>query len=400
MVDVNWTAIAEQYRASLLDDVVPFWCRHSLDRECGGYLHHLDRDGSIWCTDKMMWMQGREVWTFSRLYNAVERREEWLEAARLGADFLRQWGRNADGDWYFLVDRGGRPKKVAYNVFSDFFAVMGLSEYAVASGESWPLDVALETFRRIVARRDNPKGQYNKVISRPDVPSDHAFPMIMLNVARQLSAIAPSDRIDALGREALERIMRLHRDPARRAVFENVWDDGSRPDSPEGRLLNPGHGIESMAFVLDAARADGDRETAELAAEALLWMLERGWDREFGGLFYFLDFGGRPPEPLEWSMKLWWPHVEALNALLLAYRQTGRAEFAEWFQRVHDYTWRTFPDHEYGEWFGYFDRRGNRTHDLKGGKWKGFFHVPRGLLNCWRLAEEIAGDARAATPST
>jgi len=78
MGDLNWAVIARQYRAGLLEDIVPFWLRHSLDRQCGGYLHHLDRDGSVWCTDKMMWMQGREVWMFARLYNMVERREEWL----------------------------------------------------------------------------------------------------------------------------------------------------------------------------------------------------------------------------------------------------------------------------------------------------------------------------------
>jgi N-acylglucosamine 2-epimerase len=397
MADLDWSAMAVQYRDGLLEDVVPFWLEHSLDRECGGYLHHLDRDGSIWCTDKMMWMQGREVWMFSRLYNQVEARDIWLEAAKVGADFLRRCGRDENGDWYFLVDRGGRPKKVAYNIFSDLFAVMGLSEYAAASDESWALDIALETLDRIVARSDNPKGRYNKVIPRPDVPSDHAFPMIILNVCRQLTAIGPSEKLDTLARTATERILRLHRDPQRRLVFENVWEDGLRPDTPEGRLLNPGHAIESMAFVMEAAEAYGDAAASDIAAEALLWMLARGWDDEFGGIYYFLDSGGRPPEPLEWSMKLWWPHTEALNALLLAYRQTGRAEFTNWFRRVHEYTWDTFPDPEHGGWFGYFDRRGNRTHDLKGSKWKGFFHVPRALLNCWRLAVDIgAGEAGTA----
>lgn len=392
MAEPQWQTVADQYRRALLEDVVPFWLRHSLDKRCGGYLHHLDQAGSVFCTDKMMWMQAREVWTFSRLYNEVEKRDEWLDAAKIGADFLRRFGRDQNGDWYFLVDRCGAPRKVAYNIFSDLFAAMGLSEYGVAAGEAWALDLAVETFRRIIARRHNPKGQYSKLIPRPDTPRDHAFPMILLNVARQLDRIAPDRRIAELGREALSRIVTLHVDPERRAVFENVWDDGSRPDCPEGRLLNPGHGIESMAFVMDAASEDSDPETVELATQGLLWMLERGWDQEYGGLFYFLDAGGRPPEQLEWSMKLWWPHTEALNALLLALSLTGRPEFAHWFQRIHDYTWDLFPDPRHGEWFGYFDRRGNRTHHLKGSKWKGCFHVPRALLNCWRLAETLATD--------
>ena len=124
MKQLDWTNLAEMHKTELLESVMPFWLKHSMDRECGGYLHHLDRDGSIFCTDKMMWMQGREVYMFARLYNEVEKRPEWLEAAKLGADFLRKHGRDENGDFYFLLNRQGEPLRVAYNIYSDFFAVM------------------------------------------------------------------------------------------------------------------------------------------------------------------------------------------------------------------------------------------------------------------------------------
>jgi N-acylglucosamine 2-epimerase len=214
--------------------------------------------------------------------------------------------------------------------------------------------------------------------------------MILLNVAGMMYAATGEQPYDDLVRECLTRILDRHVDPARRLVFENVWPDGSRPDSPAGRLVNPGHAIESMWFAIEAAAQRGLRDQVDRAAQAMLWTCEYGWDSEFGGLYYIMDSGGRPAEALEWNMKLWWPHTEALVGLMLAHAETGRAELAEWYARVADYTWKTFPDPHHGEWFGYFDRRGNRTHDLKGGKWKGCFHVPRALLNCWQIGARNA----------
>ena len=43
------------YRDTLLNNVVPFWENHSLDRENGGYFTCLDREGKVYDTDKFMW---------------------------------------------------------------------------------------------------------------------------------------------------------------------------------------------------------------------------------------------------------------------------------------------------------------------------------------------------------
>jgi N-acylglucosamine 2-epimerase len=141
---------------------------------------------------------------------------------------------------------------------------------------------------------------------------------------------------------------------------------------------------------MDIARRTGDRATIEAASDALLSTLEFGWDRDYGGILYFLDADGKPPQHLEWDQKLWWVHVETLVALALGYSLTGRKELWDWFERVHAYTWEKFPDPEYGEWFGYLNRRGEVLLPLKGGKWKGCFHIPRGLFMCHGIFKELA----------
>jgi N-acylglucosamine 2-epimerase len=374
----DWQALAEQYRSALLEDVIPFWLRHSLDGECGGFLSHLDRDGSPFGTNKLMYLHGREVWTFSRLCNELEPRDEWLAAARAGAEFMRAHGRSDAGEWYPEVDRRGVPVDTARSAFADFYALLGLAEYSRASGEAWARQLAADTFWRCVERM------------APAPPYIHGSAMSIIYMGRQLSAAAPDPRLDDLVRKARDTILQRHVNDEHQAVFEIVWEDGPCLDEPAGRLLQPGHGVESMAFVIESGLADGDAEAVARATDGMVWALERGWDREYGGLFLTLDIGGRPPEMREWCMKVWWPHTESIDGLLLAYRATGRQDVLDWYWRVHDYTWSLFPDPEYGEWFGFHDRAGNRTHELKGGRIKGCMHVPRALLNGWHNARWLA----------
>jgi N-acylglucosamine 2-epimerase len=121
-------------------------------------------------------------------------------------------------------------------------------------------------------------------------------------------------------------------------------------------------------------------EQTRRVLEIMEGSLEFGWDREYGGLLYFVDNEGRPGLTLESDMKLWWPHTEALYSLVLAYLRTGDEKWLRWLERVDEYSFRVFADPGLGEWFGYCDRAGRVTIDAKGGNYKGCFHVPRALL--------------------
>ena len=97
---------------------------------------------------------------------------------------------------------------------------------------------------------------------------------------------------------------------------------------------------------------------------------------------------GAPRVELEWDQKLWWVHIESAIAMIKGYQLTGSKECLEWFGKLHEYTWAHFKDAEHPEWFGYLNRRGEVLLPLKGGKWKGCFHVPRGLFQCWQILEQ------------
>lgn len=129
----DFKQLAEQYKSELLDKVIPFWLEKSQDKEFGGYFTCLDRDGSVYDTDKFIWLQGREVWMFATLYNKVEKRQEWLDCAIQGAEFLKKYGHDGNLNWYFSLDREGNPLVEPYNIFSYTFAVIAFGQLSIAT---------------------------------------------------------------------------------------------------------------------------------------------------------------------------------------------------------------------------------------------------------------------------
>jgi N-acylglucosamine 2-epimerase len=394
---MDFNRYAVQYREALLNDVIPFWETYSLDREYGGYFTCLDRGGSVFDTDKFIWLQARQVWTFAMLYNRVEKRQTWLDIAQHGADFLRTFGMDDAGNWYFALDRAGNPLVQPYNIFSDCFAAMAFGQLAVATGDDAAADLALRTYRNILRRQNNPKGQYNKLVPGARPLKSFALPMILSNLTLELEALLPPDEVTRAIDTCVHEVMDIFLDAETGLIYENVAANGSHVDSFDGRLIDPGHGLEAMWFMIDIGRGrrqavDG-RQGADIlvdrATDTILSILDFGWDREYGGIFYFMDAQGHPPQQLEWDQKLWWVHLEALVALAMAYAETRRPDVWAWYEKVHAYAWAHFPDPEYGEWYGYLNRHGEVLLPLKGGKWKGCFHVPRALYRCWREFEAL-----------
>ena len=395
MSDPSYGELEQLYWDALLKDAIPFWERHSLDTECGGYFTCLDREGNIYDTDKFMWLQCRQVWMFSMLYNRVEKRSEWLDVARLGAEFLRRHGMDEHGDWYFSLTREGKPLVQPYNIFSDCFAAMAFSQYALATGEEEAKTIAARTFQRILKRIDNPKGKYTKAYpdTRPMKPL--GIPMIISNLTLELDWQLDSDTLEDTIDNCLREVMGQFLDRDRMLMYEHVAPDGSHIDCFDGRLLIPGHGIEAMWFIMDLAVRRNDMEMVNQAIDVVLSTLDFAWDAEYGGIYYFMDADGHAPDKLDWDQKLWWVHQETLISLLKGFRLTSRKECWDWYQRIHDYSWARYPDPECGEWWGYLNRRGEVYLKIKGGKWKGCFHAPRAHYLCAVELERLKSGSSA-----
>lgn len=379
------------YEKELIDVVIPFWEKNCPDGEFGAYFTCLDRDGSVFDTEKFMWMQWRIVWMFSELYTKLDQNPKWLEIAKSGYEFLTKHGRDEKGRYYFALARDGQPTMAPYSVFSECFAVMGCAAYYRATGDEFARAEAVRAFENYVQRENCPKGEWTKELPGRSPMKSLGFYMMKANLYVVLEECLGDTSFKESMDQTISTVLDEFWNDEYKVIFENVRPDGSFDlDSMAGRHLNPGHAIEAMWFIMNAAAKDGNLELVNRAADVVLAELIFAWDKEHGGLYYFMDVLGKPHVELQWNMKLWWVHNEALVATAMAYKLTGRQEFADWFEKVHDWTWARFPDTEFGEWYGYLDRYGNPTHALKGGKWKGFFHLPRMLLICKQLFENSA----------
>jgi N-acylglucosamine 2-epimerase len=295
---------------------------------------------------------------------------------------------DSNGNFYFSTTEDGSPLVQPYNIFSDCFAAMAFSQYAIAANDETIKQLAVQTYHNILKKKDQPKGIYEKSTGARPLKS-FALPMILSNLVLELEAVLEPVEVEKTIDISIHEVMEVFLDKQSGLIYEFVRPDGSLEDSFNGRLLNPGHGIEAMWFMIDIGVRRQDQQLVERATDTILNILEYSWDTKHGGLFYFMDARGNPPQQLEWDQKLWWVHLEALVALLKAYEHTGREELIPWYEKLHSYAWSHFPDPTNGEWFGYLNRQGQVLLDLKGGKWKGCFHVPRALFQCWKSFENI-----------
>jgi N-acylglucosamine 2-epimerase len=377
------------YADQLLKDTIPFWFPRSFDHEHGGYLFMRDADGSLIDDDKAVWIQGRAVWTLSTLYNTVEKKQEWLDGAKLGYDFLNKHCFDTDGRMFFHVTREGQPIRKRRYFFSETFYVIACAAYARASGDEEAANNARRIFGKCIEYATIP-GMLEPKYTNTRPSRGIGVPMIMMNTAQQLRDNIGDPRCDDLITGWINEIETYFVKDDIKCVMEQVAPDGSIIDHVDGRTLNPGHAIEGGWFILaEALHRNNDKRLIELGCRMIDYMWKRGWDDEHGGLFYFRDVYNKPVQEYWQDMKFWWPHNETIIATLLAYLLTKDEKYAEMHRTVHEYAYMVFNDKQHGEWFGYLHRDGSIAQTAKGNLFKGPFHLPRQEWLCMQLLKQF-----------
>jgi len=382
------------YRRELFENIVPFWQKHVVDKECGGYHTCLNRDGSVYEYDKVcMWAPGRVAWTFSHLYNNHEKKAEWLATARVGVDFLRKHGFAPDGSMYYALTREGRPLAPAQDVFTELSTVLGYTEFARATGDEALYGEARELFRRVWARLQEPGRAFQPAMAETRPARLHGHSMITLNVIQELRRFRQEPDDDIMVEQCIEIMLTLHARKDRKAVMELVGWDGSDLPGHQGRWINPGHMLEGGTFLIHEGQRREKVEWIQAGVEWISWGFNWGWDKMFGGIYNDVDLRRFPvplvgKEPFH-SMKLWWQHAEALYALLLAYSVTREERFMEAYRQTHRYCDLRFADAQQGEWYGMLDRRGNALSRAKGSDRKNIFHIGRNFFLCIGALKEL-----------
>ena len=393
-----------QFYKDQLENVVNFWLNSDLiDKENGGFITSVDKEGKSYNDDKSVWFQGRCLWTFSKLCNTYGIKEELAIVADKGAEFIKKHCIDySDDRMYFTVTKDGKPLRKRRYFFSESFLVVGFAEYYLLRKKEEDLVLARKYFDLMYLLYKNPSSDPFKITPKENAEvrclHSNANPMVLVSSAQTMRRIDTERRAhyDEVILDVIKDMLTLHYKEDLKCVLENVNLDGSILDNPVGRTVNPGHTIENAWFLMNYAQKTGNKILLEKALNMLKWSLELGWDKEYGGVKYFVDIYNRPCEQLEHDMKLWWVHNECLIATLYAHFITGEKVYEEWYDKLHEYTFNHFPDEEFGEWYGYLHRDGTVSHTQKGSLWKGPYHLPRCLILCEQILK--SKESKGALP--
>ena len=371
------------YKKNLQECVIPFWVKYSPDRINGGTYSCLNYDGSVYDSKKYVWLLARSAWMFSKLYNTYEKNPEFIKIAKSNLDFIDKFATDVNGEYYFGLCNDGRPASYRSEIYDSVFTMLALVEYSKAELNEKNIAKAKLIYSDI---RDRVLWNIDTSTVLPRL-SCLADLMILIDMAVKIYEVEPDQQYLDVLQKVVSRIKK-HFYPEKKVLLETVSCDGTDLfEWTEGRFCSPGHSIEVAWFLLHAIEYISDDSLQIWLLEILESSLELGWDKEYGGIYNYIDVMDLPGIFIESQTKLWWPHAEAIYAIMLAYKKTGDSKWIDWLDKVHNYAVEHFVDEQNGGWYGFCDRYGNLINKAKGSHSKGFFHVPRALLYSIQLYE-------------
>ena len=380
---------AESYKKDLTENIMPFWMKYGLDRENGGVYTCVNRDGSLMDTTKSVWFQGRFAFICSFAYNNVEKNQEWLDAAKSTLEFIEKHCFDEQGHMYFSVTAEGKPLRKRRYVFSETFAAIAMSEYALATGDQYWAKRAIQVFedtQRFLATPGFLPAKFEADVKL----QGHSIVMILINVGSCIRKVVDDPKLTQQIDESIEKLKKYFIHPEFKCLLETVGENGEFIDTNMTRTINPGHCIETSWFIMEEAKLRGwDKPMLDMALQVFDWSWDWGWDKQYGGIINFRDCKNLPPQDYSQDMKFWWPQCETIIASLYAYLGTGDEKYLYRHERISEWTYAHFPDAEYGEWYGYLHRDGTVAQPAKGNLYKGPFHIPRMMIKGYMLCQEI-----------
>ena len=275
---------AESYKKDLTENIMPFWMKYGLDRENGGVYTCVNRDGSLMDTTKSVWFQGRFAFICSFAYNNVEKNQEWLDAAKSTLEFIEKHCFDEQGHMYFSVTAEGKPLRKRRYVFSETFAAIAMSEYALATGDQHWAKRAIQVFedtQRFLATPGFLPAKFEADVKL----QGHSIVMILINVGSCIRKVVDDPKLTQQIDESIEKLKKYFIHPEFKCLLETVGENGEFIDTNMTRTINPGHCIETSWFIMEEAKLRGcDKPMFDLALQVFDWSWDWGWDKQYGGI--------------------------------------------------------------------------------------------------------------------
>jgi len=406
-----------EFRDNLLHGILKFWIDHGIDRQYGGAMGWLDRQGNpVPPGTKSVAQQGRLLWTFAEVYRRYPE-PIYAEAAAHLLKFLRgkMWDAKRGG-YYWLVDRQGQLRDGMKLLNPMSYVLEGLAAYALAFHDPQARQEALDLFE-VMDRRahDEEHGGYHVAFTEDwqpirdyqrssataasscVAPDEEVHPVLVDSHGRKssdwhlglLEALATLYDVteEADVRTRVEELVDIFAEKvvdSKQAYARLYFTDDWQPADREGDSTRCVYGLDmEMSWLVTEAAAlvgRGRDPKTEGACLALVdHALRDGFDNERGGLY----LEGPASGPADRKRKEWWQQAEALVGTLNAYQLTGRPKYWQAFEREAQFVLDDFVDRKYGEWYAAIDPDG-KIDGTKAGPWRGPYHASRACLEVIR----------------
>ena len=375
--DLNLKKLRETYKEALFGKFIPNMDSLVVDHELGGFMCSVDiLTRKLLNTNKRAWFEGRGIWTYSFLYNNLEKNPRYLEIARKSKDFILKL-LPSDGSFYISgFTKEGKPlADTEGDIYGNLFVAEGLAEYSKASGEKKYLDQAKEIILKAVERYDRPDFSYAyKAENRVAGPRILGHWMILLSLTTQILRQGQDLQIQALADRCVDAIMNHHLNSEYRLLNEALAHDlGPLSDPVASQFGDIGHGCETLAFVMNYAVLRRDAVLFKKASAEFKRHVNAAWDDVYGGHFHVLE----NVSTNTWALnKLRWLQEEILIGALILIEHTGDQWALNCYAKTEAYIRKNYVRPEYAFVIDSGDRKMEKHSQVRAEH----YHYPRQLM--------------------
>jgi mannobiose 2-epimerase len=396
----SWNA---RIRSEVVENILPFWPRHVLDREAGGFFGTVH---SNLVADKeaprSSVVNTRILWAYAAGARLID--PSWRPIAEWAFDAVAQkFVDQKMGGLFWSVDRQGRPVSDRKQTYAQAFGIYGLAEHHRLTNNPASLELAIALYRLIEQHCHDPVSNgYIEARGRDWQPladmrlsdKDLNCPKSMNTHLHVLEAYTNLGRLwrDAGLKARLREVLLVMLDrivDSESGHFKLFFDErwNALPDH-----VSFGHDIEGSWLLVEAAEVLGDPALLARARDTAMYMataaLEQGLDGD-GSMLFAADADGRLID----TDKHWWVQAEAVVGFFNAWQISGDRRFREASRKAWDYIETHVVDRQHGEWHAKLNRAGTpltETEDpeaVLAGFWKCPYHNAR---VCYEMLGRLA----------
>jgi mannose/cellobiose epimerase-like protein (N-acyl-D-glucosamine 2-epimerase family) len=376
-----------QFLIDHIQKTLAFYHPRSIDAS-GGFYHFLKDDGTVYdATTRHLVSSTRLVFNYGMACRHFGH-DKYRDGLRHALTFLRDAHRDpATGGyaWTLKWENGKKSVLDGTNHCYGLAFVLLAYAHAIMAGEDSARPHLAETFDLMEKRFFEPQHGLYADEAKPDWSQTYPYRGQNANMhacEAMLAAYDATKETRYLDRAELlaHNITRRQAALANGMMWEHYHEDWSvdweynRQDKtnifrPWG--YQPGHLTEWAKLLLTLERHRKLEWLAPRAKELFDLALAKAWDKRNGGIFY--GFG--PEDEICDSDKYFWVQAESFAAAACLAQRLGNEAYWCWYDRIWDYAWRYFVDHENGAWYRILTHDNKKYSDEKSPAGKVDYHT-------------------------